>query len=178
MLLEERKHRFDEICTAVSLMDLDNEDSLVLPNRLKGFADINLRDALICQAGRIGDTDEWSNKLAMSIIQTASLYEGDGEEAQKSAGDDIINALCVTALLCVVSDNKVEAIKCLMNIIMANEVFECGIPRMAVMVIGSLLSGIPSEILAEGLKGNAELTPYSLLERKEEDDNEANDNDN
>jgi len=177
MLLEERKHRFDEICTAVSLMDLDNEDSLVLPNRLKGFSDINLRDALLCQAGRIGDKDEWSNKLAMSIIQTASLYEGDAEEAQKNAGDDIINALCVTALLCVVADQKVEAIKCLMNIIMANEVFECGIPRMAVMVIGSLLSGIPSEILAEGLKGNAELTPYSLLERTEEDD-KSNDDDN
>ena len=177
MLLEERKHRFDEICTAVSLMDLDNEDSLVLPNRLKGFSDINLRDALICQAGRIGDTDEWSNKLAMSIIQTASLYEGDGEEARKSAGDDIINALCVTALLCVVADQKVEAIKCLMNIIMANEVFECGIPRMAVMVMGSLLSGMPSEILAEGLKGSAELTPYSILEREYNDD-EANDDDN
>jgi len=177
MLLEERKHRFDEICTAVSLMDLDNEDSLVLPNRLKGFADVNLRDALICQAGRVGDKDEWSNKLAMSIIQTASLYEGDGEEAQKNAGEDIIHALCVTALLCVVADQKVEAIKTLMNIIMANEVFECGIPRMAVMVIGSLLSGIPSEILAEGLKGNAELTPYSLLERTEEDD-KSNDDDN
>jgi hypothetical protein len=177
MLLEERKHRFDEICTAVSLMDLDNEDSLVLPNRLKGFSDINLRDALLCQAGRIGDTDEWSNKLAMSIIQTASLYEGDAEEAQKNAGDDIINALCITALLCVVADQKVEAIKCLMNIIMANEVFECGIPRMAVMVIGSLLSGMPSELLAEGLKGNAELTPYSILEREYNDD-QANDNDN
>jgi hypothetical protein len=177
MLVEERKHRFDEICTAVSLMDLDNEDSLVLPNRLKGFADPNLRDALICQAGRIGDKDEWSNKLAMSIIQTASLYEGDGEEAQKNSGEDIINALCVTAMLCLVADQKVEVIKTLMNIIMANEVFECGIPRMAVMVIGSLLSGIPSEILAEGLKGNAELTPYSLLERKEEDD-ESNDDDN
>lgn len=177
MLVEERKHRFDEICTAVSLMDLDNEDSLVLPNRLKGFADSNLRDALICQAGRIGDKDEWSNKLAMSIIQTASLYEGDGEEAQKSAGEDIINALCVTAMLCLVADQKVEVIKTLMNIIMANEVFECGIPRMAVMVIGSLLSGIPSEILAEGLKGNAELTPYSLLERTEEDD-KSNDDDN
>jgi hypothetical protein len=49
---------------------------------------------------------------------------------------------------------------------------------MAVMVMGSLLSGMPSEILAEGLKGNAELTPYSLLERTEENDNEANDNDN
>jgi hypothetical protein len=158
-------------------MDLDNEDSLVLPNRLKGFSDINLRDALLCQAGRIGDTDEWSNKLAMSIIQTASLYEGDAEEAQKNAGDDIINALCVTALLCVVADQKVEAIKCLMNIIMANEVFECGIPRMAVMVIGSLLSGMPSELLAEGLKGNAELTPYSILEREYNDD-QANDNDN
>lgn len=176
MLLEERKHRFDEICTAVSLMDLDNEDSLVLPNRLKGFSDINLRDALLCQAGRIGDKDEWSNKLAMSIIQTASLYEGDAEEAQKNAGDDIINALCVTALLCVVADQKVEAIKCLMNIIMANEVFECGIPRMAVMVIGSLLSGMPSELLAEGLKGNAELTPYSILEREYND--ESNDDDN
>ena len=176
MLLEERKHRFDEICTAVSLMDLDNEDSLVLPNRLKGFSDINLRDALLCQAGRIGDTDEWSNKLAMSIIQTASLYEGDAEEAQKNAGDDIINALCITALLCVVADQKVEAIKCLMNIIMANEVFECGIPRMAVMVIGSLLSGMPSELLAEGLKGNAELTPYSILEREYND--ESNDDDN
>jgi hypothetical protein len=158
-------------------MDLDNEDSLVLPNRLKGFSDINLRDALLCQAGRIGDKDEWSNKLAMSIIQTASLYEGDAEEAQKNAGDDIINALCVTALLCVVADQKVEAIKCLMNIIMANEVFECGIPRMAVMVIGSLLSGMPSELLAEGLKGNAELTPYSILEREYNDD-QANDNDN
>jgi hypothetical protein len=158
-------------------MDLDNEDSLVLPNRLKGFSDINLRDALLCQAGRIGDTDEWSNKLAMSIIQTASLYEGDAEEAQKNAGDDIINALCITALLCVVADQKVEAIKCLMNIIMANEVFECGIPRMAVMVIGSLLSGMPSELLAEGLKGNAELTPYSILEREYNDD-QANDNDN
>jgi hypothetical protein len=176
MLLEERKHRFDEICTAVSLMDLDNEDSLVLPNRLKGFSDINLRDALLCQAGRIGDKDEWSNKLAMSIIQTASLYEGDAEEAQKNAGDDIINALCITALLCVVADQKVEAIKCLMNIIMANEVFECGIPRMAVMVIGSLLSGMPSELLAEGLKGNAELTPYSILEREYND--ESNDDDN
>jgi hypothetical protein len=157
-------------------MDLDNEDSLVLPNRLKGFSDINLRDALLCQAGRIGDTDEWSNKLAMSIIQTASLYEGDAEEAQKNAGDDIINALCITALLCVVADQKVEAIKCLMNIIMANEVFECGIPRMAVMVIGSLLSGMPSELLAEGLKGNAELTPYSILEREYND--ESNDDDN
>ena len=113
----------------------------------------------------------------MSIIQTASLYEGDGEDEQKNAGDDIINALCVTALLCVVADQKVEAIKCLMNIIMANEVFECGIPRMAVMVIGSLLSGMPSEILAEGLKGSAELTPYSILERNYDDD-EANDNDN
>jgi hypothetical protein len=113
----------------------------------------------------------------MSIIQTASLYEGDGEEAQKNSGEDIINALCVTAMLCLVADQKVEVIKTLMNIIMANEVFECGIPRMAVMVIGSLLSGIPSEILAEGLKGNAELTPYSLLERTEEDD-ESNDDDN
>jgi len=177
MLLEERKHRFDEICTAVSLMDMDNEDSLVLPNRLKGFSDINLRDALICQAGRIGDKDEWCNKLAMAIIQTASLYEGDGEEAQKSAGDDITNALCVTALLCLVGEQKVEAIKCLMNIIMANEVFECGIPPLAVMVMGSLLSGMPSEILAEGLKGSAETTPYSLLER-DNDDNQANDDDN
>ena len=69
--LEERKYRFTEIITAITLLpDLSELDEApVLPQKTKGLADHNLKSALASQAFREGE--QFSNKLVNALVGSA-----------------------------------------------------------------------------------------------------------
>lgn len=164
MELQERKARFDELCTALELMDLAEEadSSMVLPSLLKGFDDANLRLAILAQASR--NDEEFSNKLAMSIVATINAYESEKYDADE-VGELFIQAMAIGANLTTMWGHKVETIKFLVNIIQANEVFESGIPAIVMPPITALLGGVPEPIFKESFKFK---TPYELLEMEVE----------
>lgn len=80
--LEERKYRFTEIVTAITLLPKLSEidDVPTLPNYTIGLSNHNLRSALISQAIREGE--EFSNKLVNALIGSAitSINENDNDK--------------------------------------------------------------------------------------------------
>lgn len=79
--LEERKYRFTEIVTAITLLPKlsDIDEIPTLPNKTIGLSNHNLRSALISQALREGE--EFSNKLVNALIGSAmvSINENDND---------------------------------------------------------------------------------------------------
>jgi hypothetical protein len=80
--LEERKYRFTEIVTAITLLPRLSEidDVPTLPNYTIGLSNHNLRSALISQALREGE--DFSNKLVNALIGSAitSINENDNDK--------------------------------------------------------------------------------------------------
>lgn len=168
----ERLQRFDEICTALDLMELADDASdttMVLPSLLKGFDDQVLRLALMAQAGRADEV--FSNKLAMSIVASINAYETmfEQEPEKDKYGSLFIDAMTVGATVCTMWGHKAEAIKFLVNIIQANDVFETGIPSTVLPPMTVLLGGLPEVIFREGMKMKS---PYQILEKELVDDDD------
>lgn len=164
----ERKKRFDEICIAIELMHMAEEadSSMVLPSLLSGFDDALLRLALLSQAGR--SNEEFSNKFAMSLVATINAYEDSYEKDDPDfIGNLFVNTMALGANLCAMWGHKAEAIKFMVNILQANEVFECGIPATILPPMGLLISDMPEPIFRENLK---RYTPYQILEGEMNDD--------
>lgn len=71
MNLAERKYRFTEIVTAITLLpDLDKIDEApLLPNTTQGLSDGNLKSALVSQSFREGE--EFGNKLVNALVGSA-----------------------------------------------------------------------------------------------------------
>jgi hypothetical protein len=75
---QERKYRFTEIITAITLLpDGELDEVPTLPNRTLGLSDGSLKSALVSQAFREGE--EFSNKLVNALIGSAmtSIRESD-----------------------------------------------------------------------------------------------------
>lgn len=69
--LEERKYRFTEIVTAITLLGELDDEIPTLPNRTIGLSDSNLKSALASQAFREGE--EFSNKLVNALVGSAMM---------------------------------------------------------------------------------------------------------
>lgn len=89
MNTQERKYRFTEIVTAITLLpDLSKSDDVpTLPNTTVGLSDGNLKSALASQAFREGEV--FSNKLVNALVGSAmtSMKEKD------SPSEDDMSAL-------------------------------------------------------------------------------------
>lgn len=163
----DRLQRFDEICTALDLMELADDASdttMVLPSLLRGFEDKRITLALLAQASRADE--KFSNKLAMSIVASINAYQHvvdnlEDESEHSKYGSLFIDAMTVGATVCTMWGHKAEAIKFLVNIIQANDVFETGIPSAVLPPMTVLLDGLPEAIFRESLKTK---TPYEILE--------------
>lgn len=69
MNTQERKYRFTEIITAITLLPDELEEVPVLPNKTLGLSDGSLKSALVSQAFREGE--EFSNKLTNALVGSA-----------------------------------------------------------------------------------------------------------
>lgn len=108
MNTEERKYRFSEIMSAVSMLpDVDMQDDSdesidelnsaewVLPNLTKGFEDSLIRNAVLCQALR--ENDEFKFKLVAMVSNSAltSIRKAHDEDSKPNEAD--LQALAVSA---------------------------------------------------------------------------------
>lgn len=77
MNTQERKYRFTEIVTAITLLPDELEEVPVLPSGTLGLSDGSLKSALVSQAFREGE--EFSNKLTNALVGSAmtSIRESD-----------------------------------------------------------------------------------------------------
>lgn len=156
---KETRLRFSEICTAVDLMDIDNENTHVIPNKLRGFARTpELRDALIkeCVTQFEKKADDWCVKLALALIETARMYD----EFSDEEAEDILHGLCLSAIIYAMlnqtEDTKVKQLQILFNIITASYMFDKNIPTLAYSVLFCLMTDAPPQVLRDVAHGERE----------------------
>lgn len=90
MNLTERKYRFTEIVTAITLLpELNEQEEVpVLPNGTLGLADGNLKSALASQCFREGE--EFGNKLVNALVGSAMKgIAGKEKDEQPPSKDDM-----------------------------------------------------------------------------------------
>ena len=157
--LGERKYRFTEIVTAITLLpelsELDEPPTL--PNRTIGLSDGNLKSALASQAFREGE--QFSNKLVNALVASAMLNIKDTDNPT----EDDMSAMGL-AMSLAWAHNEVPYFLALSGLV--SQVFEkCGNEDNAEFII-------PSEVMAI-IGGNTEkartfgqFEPYDLLDDK------------
>ena len=103
----ERKYRFSEIMSAVSLLpeismqdELSDEEAEVakewlLPNSTSGFEDMKVRNAVICQAMR--EDTEFKFKLVALLSNTALQSIAEARDKDTKPSDADLQALAVSA---------------------------------------------------------------------------------
>lgn len=155
---QERKYRFTEIVTAITLLpDLSELDEPpTLPNRTIGLSDGSLKSALASQAFREGE--DFSNKLVNALVASAmfNIKESDNPTADDMSAMGLAMSLAW-------AHNEVPYFLALSGLV--SQVFEkCGNDDNAEFII-------PTEVMAIIGTGNkarsfGQFEPYDLLDDK------------
>ena len=104
MLVEDRKYRFLELMSAVSMLpSVDMEDNelaegseeWVFPNLTKDIADSDLRDAILCQALR--EDIEFKFKLVACLTNSVRMSVRSKMDNDTKPNEDDLEALAISA---------------------------------------------------------------------------------
>lgn len=106
MNVAERKYRFSEIMSAVSMLptvdmdsndeaDVENAGDWVLPNLTKGLSDTKLVNAILCQAHR--EDSEFKFKLLALLTNSAIKSINARMESDSEPNPDDVYALAISA---------------------------------------------------------------------------------
>ena len=161
MNTEERKYRFAEIMSAVSMLpDVDMESgddeeeaqNWYLPNLTKNVSDRKISDAILCQALR--EDTEFKFKLLALLTNSATKNINECVENDTKPTEDDMTALAIGANL-LWSDGQITALFGLLGMIgQACARFEMKVPKLCkAFIVGN-----------EGISNFGKLDPYALLE--------------
>jgi hypothetical protein len=165
MNTEERKYRFSEIMSSVSLLpdvDMESKDDedtemaqeWVLPNLTKHVGDKKIGDAILCQALREGS--EFKFKLIALLCNSATRRINECEQNDTIPTDDDMNALAISANV-LWSAGQTTALFGLLGMIgtVCNR-FELDLPILSTAFI----------VDSDGIDKFGKLDPIALLEGK------------
>jgi hypothetical protein len=158
---DERKYRFAEIMSAVSMLpDVDMESgddeeeaqNWYLPNLTKNVSDRKISDAILCQALR--EDTEFKFKLLALLTNSATKNINECVDNDTKPTEDDMNALAISANL-LWSDGQVTALFGLLGMIgQTCARFELKVPKLCkAFLMGN-----------EGINNFGKLDPYALLE--------------
>lgn len=162
MNVEERKYRFSEIMSAVSMLpevdmesdddeDIENAGDWVLPNLTKGLSDKKLVNAILCQAHR--EKDEFKFKLLALLTNSAMRSMNELDDDEKPSKDDIY-ALSISANI-LWGDGQAKALYGLLGMIGSLTArYEMKLPDLATAFLR------PNS----GIEKFGKLDPFALLE--------------
>jgi hypothetical protein len=163
MNTEERKYRFSEIMSAVSMLpDLDMESDevdedtqdWVLPNLTKSLSDKKIGDAILCQAFR--ENTEFKFKLLALLCNSATRNINKCAEEDTTPTSDDLHALAISANL-LWSEGQVTSLYGLLGMIGQTCIrFDVKVPKLGqAFLMGN-----------EGINNFGKINPYDLLEGK------------
>ena len=81
MNTQERKYRFTEIVTAITLLPDEMEEPPTLPDKTMGLSDGSLKSALASQAFREGEV--FSNKLVNALVSSAMTNMAENDKPSR-----------------------------------------------------------------------------------------------
>lgn len=162
MNTDERKYRFSEIMSAVSMLpdvDMNSDDDApdesqgwLLPNLTKNVSDRKITDAILCQALR--EDTEFKFKLLALLTNSATKNINECVDNDSKPTDDDMSALAISANL-LWSEGQVTALFGLLGMIgQACARFELKVPKLCRAFLVS----------NEGISNFGKLDPYALLE--------------
>jgi hypothetical protein len=160
---EERKYRFSEIMSAVSMLpDLDMESdevdedtqTWVLPNLTKNLSDKRISEAILCQAFR--EDREFKFKLLALLCNSATQNINKCAEEETTPTSDDLHALAICANL-LWGEGQVTSLYGLLGMIGQTCVrFDVKVPKLGqVFLMGN-----------EGIDNFGKINPYDLIEGK------------
>lgn len=162
MNTDERKYRFAEIMSAVSMLpdvnmhddsDVpDESQEWLLPNLTKNVSDKKMTDAILCQALR--EDTEFKFKLLALLTNSATENINRCVDNDSKPTDDDMGALAIGANL-LWSEGQITALFGLLGMIgQACARFELKVPKLCkAFLVGN-----------EGINNFGKLDPYALLE--------------
>lgn len=166
MNVEERKYRFSEIMTAVSLLpDITMEDDMseeegvmakewILPDLTKGFEDMKVRNAILCQAMR--EDEQFKFKLTALISNSALQGITDAKIADEKPSKADLEALAVCANILWASGEAKGLFQMLGILGSVSSMFDMELPRLSVAFLRP----------QNGIDKFGKIDPFIILEDK------------
>jgi hypothetical protein len=160
----ERKYRFSEIMSAVSLLpdmspkgtatpdELEELEGWVLPNLTNGISDDKMKDAILCQAFK-GD-EEFKFKLVALLSNSAMKNISEARQQDTKPTDDDLTALSISANILWAEGQGTGLFQLLGLIGQICTSFDMPIPSLATLFLRT----------QEGIERYGKLDPYAILE--------------
>lgn len=160
----DRKYRFTEIMSAVSLLpdmspkgtatpeEMEQLEGWVFPNLTSGIADDRIKDAILCQAFK-GD-DEFKFKLVALLSNSAMKSISEARQQDTKPSDDDLQALAISANILWAEGQGTGLFQLLGLLGQVCSAFDLPLPSLATTFLKA----------QSGIDRYGKLDPYAILE--------------